>query len=159
MSSVLPRVDEHAEARDRLLKEIAEVFDMFDEDGSGTVDGTEIQSALTTITGTMVTAREAFDIMKKYDIDENGELNLEEFTEMVLERMQARTNAEDMVRTFQFLCGGGTSITAESLRKSALEVGEVLSEQEAKDLIAVALGGLQGNVDYTAFCSIQKTAT
>lgn len=160
-TSTVPMSDE---ADQRLLAEATQVFDMFDEDGNGSIDVSELQSALTTITGAVVTAHEASEIIRLYDVDENGTLSLDEFKMMVKARVTARSWSGDLVRTFQFLCGPGNShvITAKSLRSAAADVGEVLSEEEAQTLIDAALGGfggLGGGVDYATFCKVQQGAS
>eukprot|EP00760_Papus_ankaliazontas_P034662 PhM_4_TR7351/c0_g1_i1/m.74169 len=140
----------------RLALEIQEVFDMFDEDSNGYIDAIELQHALSTITGNQVSPHDVLELLRQYDRDESGSLTLDEFTYMVSDKMKSRKSADDLLKTFQFLCGNSTEISAASLRQAASDVGEILSEAEARELISAALGGVDGFVDFAAFCAVQR---
>lgn len=146
---------------EELKSEIDEVFRMFDEDDSGSIDAGELASALYTITGEHVPREEALAIMQKYDQDHSGTIDRNEFESMVLERMKGRSIQEETQRAFRLLEDKDVPgfITRESIRRVAAEAGEKLSEAELDEMFdAMVTGQTASAVDYPTFCSIQYAA-
>ena len=150
-----------ASLAEELKSEIDEVFRMFDEDDSGSIDAGELASALYTITGEHVPREEALAIMQKYDQDHSGTIDRSEFESMVLERMKGRSIQEETQRAFRLLEDKDMPgfITRESVRRVAAEAGEKLSEAELDEMFdAMVTGQTTSAVDYPTFCSIQYAA-
>ena len=59
------------------------VFEAMDADGSSTIDRQELQVALTAVLGKTCSEKEIDTIMKKYDEDGDGALDLMEFNNFV----------------------------------------------------------------------------
>lgn len=146
---------------EELKSEIDEVFRMFDEDDSGSIDAGELASALYTITGEHIPREEALQVMQKYDQDHNGGIDRNEFEQMVLERMKGRSFQEETTRAFKLLEDKDMPgfVTKESVRAVAAEAGEKLSEAELAEMFDVIVTGQQAAaVDFPTFCSIQYAA-
>ncbi len=146
---------------EELKSEIDEVFRMFDEDDSGSIDAGELASALYTITGEHIPREEALAIMQKYDQDHSGTIDRNEFESMVLERMKGRSIQEETARAFKLLEDKDMPgfVTKESVRRVAQEAGEKLSEAELNEMFdAMVTGHHSASVDFPTFCSIQYAA-
>jgi Ca2+-binding EF-hand superfamily protein len=146
---------------EELRSEIDEVFRMFDDDDSGSIDVSELASALYTITGEHIPREETLAIMQRYDRDHSGAIDRTEFETMVLERMRGRSFQEETSRAFKLLEDPETPgyVTRESVRKIAQEAGEKLSDAELAEMFDVLVTGqMTPAVDFATFCSIQYAA-
>lgn len=146
---------------EELQAEIDEVFRMFDEDDSGAIDTGELASALYTITGEQIPRDEVLAIMQKYDADNNGYIDRNEFQTMVLERIKGRSFQEEAARAFKLLEDHDLPgyITKESIRKASAETGETLSEADITEMFdQLVTGQPAAAVDFPTFCSIQFAA-
>lgn len=146
---------------EELKSEIDEVFRMFDEDDSGSIDAGELASALYTITGEQIPREEALQIMAKYDRDHSGAIDRSEFEAMVLERMKGRSFQEETARAFKLLEDKDLPgyVTRDSVRRVAQEAGEKLSDAELNEMFDIIVTGQQtAAVDFPTFCSIQYAA-
>jgi calmodulin len=72
---------------DAELAEFKEVFSLFDRDGDGTIDNSELKAVMVSL-GTNPTDQEVADLVKKVDTDQNGTIDFEEFCAMMSERQQ-----------------------------------------------------------------------
>ncbi|PRW55898.1 Calmodulin [Chlorella sorokiniana] len=59
-------------------KALREVFDMFDKDGSGTIDVHELRAVLRAL-GQFPTAAELADLMQRMDANQDGSISFDEF--------------------------------------------------------------------------------
>lgn len=146
---------------EELRSEIDEVFRMFDDDDSGSIDAAELASALYTITGEHIPREETLAIMQRYDRDHNGSIDRGEFETMVLERMKGRSFQEETARAFKLLEDKDMPgfVTRDSLRRVAAEAGEKLSDAELSEMFDVLVTGqMAPAVDFATFCSIQYAA-
>ena len=148
-------------ATDEIRAEIDDVFRMFDDDESGSIDAAELASALYTITGEKLPREEVLAIIQKYDRDSNGAIDRSEFETMVLERLKGRSFQEETARAFKLLEDPNASgtITKDSLRRAALECGEKVSEEDINEMFDTLVTGVPSPVvDFPTFCSIQFAA-
>nr|XP_002129913.1 uncharacterized protein LOC100186906 isoform X1 [Ciona intestinalis] len=91
--------DKHMPANETLTKQqvlaFKEAFDLFDNNGGGTIDALELKETLESV-GIMLDEAEIHDVMMRLDKDGNGEIDFEEFldlmtnTEMFLEAFASR---------------------------------------------------------------------
>lgn len=70
---------------------IKEAFKLWDTDGGGELDGEELQSALAAL-GIEADCEKTQRVMKRYDTDHNGSLDLAEFSNMVIELEHAASD-------------------------------------------------------------------
>ena len=146
---------------DEIRSEIDDVFRMFDDDDSGSIDAGELGAALYTITGEKLPRDEVLAIIQRYDRDHNGAIDKNEFETMVLERLKGRSFQEETARAFKLLEDPNAlgTITKESLRKAAAECGEKLSEEDINEMFDTLVTGHPSPVvDFPTFCSIQFAA-
>ena len=63
-------------------EKLARMFKIFDKDGSGSIDHTELQAILS-MTGESIDDEEVALIMEEVDKDKNGSIDFEEFKQMM----------------------------------------------------------------------------
>ena len=66
-------------------EEIASAFRSFDDDGSGTIDASELKSILTQIDDKL-SADDIKAMMAEADVDGDGSINYEEFANMLIQK-------------------------------------------------------------------------
>ena len=74
---------------DEQKEEIREAFNLFDTDGSGTIDARELKAAMRAL-GFQVKKAEIRKMIAEIDKDESGAIDLDEFTEMMTGKMVCR---------------------------------------------------------------------
>eukprot|EP01062_Namystynia_karyoxenos_P057117 TRINITY_DN48052_c0_g1_i1.p1 TRINITY_DN48052_c0_g1~~TRINITY_DN48052_c0_g1_i1.p1 ORF type:complete len:206 (+),score=53.23 TRINITY_DN48052_c0_g1_i1:70-687(+) len=122
-----------------LKREIREVFDMFDDDGSGTIDAMELQAAISTLTGVPMAREEAAALIHRVDQNGDGSIDFAEFYDMVSGKLQPSSQREEAKAAFMlFECKELPGwITIDSLREVAQELGERVSEERLEEMISV----------------------
>lgn len=147
--------------REEMRSEIIQVFKMFDEDDTGSIDVSELASALQTITGEKVSREDMMAIMAKFDADGSGSIELAEFESMVMERMRGRSFHEETAKAFNYLEDKSMPgfVTRESLRKAADDVGEKLTDVELNEMFDVLVTGQSSQaIDFATYCIVQQAA-
>lgn len=66
-------------------EDVKEAFRVFDKDGNGYINASELQYVMTTL-GEKLTNEEVEDMLKEADIDEDGAINYEEFVKILMEK-------------------------------------------------------------------------
>ena len=67
-------------------EEFKEAFSLFDKDGDGTVSTEELGQVMRTL-GQNPTESELNDMIKEVDIDGNGEIDFEEFVDLMIKKV------------------------------------------------------------------------
>ncbi|EDQ91798.1 uncharacterized protein MONBRDRAFT_22960 [Monosiga brevicollis MX1] len=150
---VHPRPEGQLTARERL--DLREVFDLSDMDGSNTLDWIEVRRALRGI-GFPITKREAQDLVRSLDGDDDGFLNFDEFADAVLRQSRSSVRVERELRAvYKHLARGpDDTINLDALRQLSQELNESLSRTELEDMIRCADSNGDGLVDFADFTSI-----
>jgi len=111
--------------------------------------------------GQQMTHQEAMELIKEVDTDKNGEIDFEEFTQMMLKRQAAGrmlTEEEEIIRAFKlFDANGDGSITAEEMRTMMKNLGSDLTPEEVELLIREADYDGDGTLDLQEFTRFMMT--
>ena len=75
------------------MQELREAFDLFDTDGSGTIDTKELQVALRAL-GFDSKKEKVRKMIADIDLDGSGTIDFEEFVEMMTGKMGGRSNGQ-----------------------------------------------------------------
>ena len=117
------------------IEEIKEAFDIFDIDKSGAISVSELLKAMTTL-GFDSKNPAIFNMISDMDEDGNGEIEFEEFLDMMTARISDKNTKEDLERVFKLFDEDRTGeISVENLKKVARELGEEISEEELKEIL------------------------
>merc|ERR1712045_515438 len=82
------------------IEEIKEAFDIFDSDGSGTIDPKELKSAMQSL-GFEAKNQTIYQMVSDLDADGSGAIDFEEFLDMMTARMSDKDTKEDIDKVFR----------------------------------------------------------
>ena len=112
------------------IEEIKEAFDLFDTDGSGSIDPKELRAAMQSL-GFEAKNQTIYQMITDLDKNKNNSIDFEEFLDMMTARMSDRDTREDINKVFRLFDDDGTgTITIRNLRRVARELGETMTDEE-----------------------------
>ena len=112
------------------IEEIKEAFDLFDTDGSGSIDPRELRAAMQSL-GFEAKNQTIYQMITDLDKNKNNNIDFEEFLDMMTARMSDRDTREDINKVFRLFDDDGTgTITIRNLRRVARELGETMTDEE-----------------------------
>ena len=116
--------------------EIREAFDLFDTDGSGSIDGKELKIAMRAL-GFEPKKEEIRRMIADIDKDGSGTINFEEFLQMMTIKMSQRDSKEEkMVKAFRLFDDDETGrISFKNLKRVAKDLGETMTDEELQEMI------------------------
>lgn len=144
--------------------EIKEAFDLFDTEGSGTIDARELKVALRAL-GFEPQKDEIKRLLNEVDKsgterDAAGKIDFNEFLEIMTLKMSEKDSPAEIQKAFQlFVDSAKGTITLERLTEIARELGENVSEDELKEMIFAATKSRYGEVSEDQFRQILTRST
>ena len=112
------------------IEEIKEAFDLFDTDGSGTIDPKELRAAMQSL-GFEAKNQTIFQMISDLDKNKSGSIDFEEFLDMMTARMSDKDSREDIAKVFRLFDDDTSgSISLRNLRRVAKELGETMTDEE-----------------------------
>merc|ERR1712072_965989 len=128
------------------MQELREAFDLFDTNGSGTIDTKELQVALRAL---------GFDSKKEKVRKMIADIDFEEFVEMMTGKMGDRDSPEEILRVFKLFDDDETGkISFRNLKRVARELGENMTDEELQEMINKADLDGDGEVNEEEFMRI-----
>uniref|UniRef100_A0A7S3GD99 EF-hand domain-containing protein n=1 Tax=Palpitomonas bilix TaxID=652834 RepID=A0A7S3GD99_9EUKA len=118
-------------------QELREAFDLFDTDGSGTIDANELKVALRAL-GFEPKKDDIKKMISDIDKDESGIIDFNDFLEIMTAKMGEKDSREDIMKAFHLFEDEEGVITLESLKKVASELGENMTDDELREMIQEA---------------------
>ena len=141
------------------VEEIKEAFDLFDTDGSGSIDPKELRAAMQSL-GFEAKNQTIYQMINDLDKNKSGNIDFDEFLDMMTARMSDRDTRDDINKVFRlFDEEGSQTITIKNLRKVARELGETMSDEELNEMIARADSNGDGAVSMDDFYNIMTKKT
>merc|ERR1711937_1132859 len=136
--------------------ELREAFDLFDTDGSGAVDATELHTAMKAL-GFEPKKEEISKMIKEMDKDGDATVDFEEFCVMMAEKMNQKDGKEEMLKGFKlFDVEGSGKISFKNFQRVAKELGENLSDAELKEILAEADEDGDGEISEAEFLAVME---
>ena len=136
------------------IEEIKEAFDIFDVDRSGAISVQELLNAMRSL-GFDTKNPAIFQMIADMDEDGNGEIEFEEFLDMMTARISDRNTKQDLERVFKLFDDKRTGeISVENLRRVAKELGEDIPEEELKEIILRADLDGDGKLTFDDFYAV-----
>jgi len=136
------------------MQELREAFDLFDTDGSGTIDTKELQVALRAL-GFDSKKEKVRKMIADIDLDGSGTIDFEEFVEMMTGKMGDRDSPEEIRRVFKLFDDDETGkISFRNLKRVARELGENMTDEELQEMITKADLDGDGEVNEEEFMRI-----
>ena len=128
--SSLARPKRRTELTEEQKQEIKEAFDLFDTDGSGSIDAKELKVAMRAL-GFEPKKEEIRKMIQEVDRDGTGTIDFPEFLDMMTAKMAERDPREEMLKAFRLFDDDETGkITFKNLKRVAKELGENMTDEE-----------------------------
>ncbi|XP_065592920.1 uncharacterized protein LOC136048919 [Cyrtonyx montezumae] len=137
-------------------QEIREAFDLFDTDGSGSIDIKELKVAMRAL-GFEPKKEEIKKMIADIDKEGNGTIDFEDFLAMMTQKMSEKDSKEEILKAFRLFDDDGTGkISFKNLKRVAKELGENLTDEELQEMIDEADRDGDGEVSEQEFLRIMK---
>ncbi|KAJ1295644.1 hypothetical protein BS78_01G238700 [Paspalum vaginatum] len=137
-------------------KEIKEAFDLFDIDGSGTIDARELNVAMRAL-GFEMTPEQINQMIAEVDKDGSGTIDFDEFVHMMTDKMGERDAREELVKAFRVIDQDANGkISDIDIQRLAIETGEHFTLDEVREMIEAADENGDGEVDLEEFMKMMK---
>ncbi|OAY66029.1 Caltractin [Ananas comosus] len=151
MASVNVKGHKREKPRSRISQqkrqEIKEAFDLFDIDGSGTIDGKELNVAMRAL-GFEMTEEQINQMIADVDKDGSGAIDFDEFVYMMTTKIGEKDTREELMKAFRIIDQDNNRI--------ARDLGESFTLQEIREMIEAADRNGDGEVDANEFITIMK---
>ena len=136
------------------IEEIREAFNLFDTDGSGTIDPKELKAAMQSL-GFEAKNQTIYQMIGDIDKDNDGSIDFEEFLDMMTAKMSDKDTREDIQKVFNLFDDDQTGrITLRNLKRVAKELGETMSDAELMEMIERADTDQDGEISPDEFYGI-----
>ncbi|KAM9850292.1 uncharacterized protein cetn4 [Aulostomus maculatus] len=137
-------------------QEIKEAFDLFDADGTGTIDVKELKVAMRAL-GFEPKKEEIKKMIAEHDKESSGTIDLNDFLSMMTLKMSEKDSKEEILKAFRLFDDDGTGkISFKNLKRVAEELGENLTDEELQEMIDEADQDGDGEVSEQEFLRIMK---
>merc|ERR1712216_338084 len=135
-------------------QELREAFDLFDTDGSGAVDASELHTAMKAL-GFEPKKEEISKMVKDMDKDGDATVDFEEFCLMLAEKMNQKDGKEEMLKGFALFDDDNTGrISFKNFKRVAKELGENLTDKELEEILAEADADGDGEISQKEFLDV-----
>ena len=137
-------------------QEIKEAFDLFDTDGSGSIDAKELKVAMRAL-GFEPKKEEIQKMIQDVDTDGSGQIEWDEFLKMMTTKLLNRDPMEEIKKAFKLFDDDNTGkISFKNLKRVAKELGEKITDEELQEMIDEADRDGDGEVNEDDFIRIMK---
>ena len=141
------------------IEEIREAFNLFDTDGSGTIDPKELKAAMQSL-GFEAKNQTIYQMIADIDKDGSGNINFDEFLDMMTAKMSDKDTKEDIQKVFNLFDDDSTGkISLRNLKRVAKELGETMSDAELLEMIERADTDADGEISPDEFYAIMVKKT
>ena len=141
------------------IEEIREAFNLFDTDGSGTIDPKELKAAMQSL-GFEAKNQTIYQMIADIDKDGSGSIDFDEFLDMMTAKMSDKDTREDIQKVFNLFDDDQTGkISLRNLKRVAKELGETMSDAELLEMIERADTDTDGEINPDEFYAIMTKKT
>ncbi|PIN20023.1 Ca2+-binding protein (centrin/caltractin), EF-Hand superfamily protein [Handroanthus impetiginosus] len=156
----IPRADKprgrHHGLTQQKKQEIKEAFELFDTDGSGTIDAKELNVAMRAL-GFEMSEEEINRMIAEVDKDGSGAIDFDEFCHMMTAKFGERDTKEELMKAFHIIDQDKNGkISAADIQRIAKELGERFTEKEIQDMIDEADRDHDGEVNAEEFMRMMR---
>ncbi|KAM9224834.1 centrin-1 [Loxodonta africana] len=137
-------------------QEVREAFDLFDADGSGTIDVKELKVAMRAL-GFEPRKEEMKKMISDVDKEGTGKISFNDFLAVMTQKMAEKDTKEEILKAFRLFDDDETGkISFKNLKRVANELGENLTDEELQEMIDEADRDGDGEVNEEEFLRIMK---
>ncbi|KAF6302756.1 centrin-1 [Rhinolophus sinicus] len=150
------KVDPKPELTEDQKQEVREAFDLFDADGSGTIDVKELKVAMRAL-GFEPRKEEMKKMISEVDKEGTGKISFNDFLAVMTQKMAEKDTKEEILKAFRLFDDDETGkISFKNLKRVANELGENLTDEELQEMIDEADRDGDGEVNQEEFLRIMK---
>ena len=154
--TALGRPKKRTELTEEQRQEIKEAFDLFDTDGSGSIDAKELKVAMRAL-GFEPKREEIKKMISDLDQEGNGVIEYNDFLELMTVKMAERDPMQEMMKAFRLFDEDDTGkISFKNLRRVAKELGENMTDEEIQEMIEEADRDGDNEISEEEFFRIMK---
>jgi len=144
------------ELTDEQRQEIKEAFDLFDTNGSETIDQKELKVAMRAL-GFEPKRDEIKKLIADVGKTGAGTIDFNDFLQMMTTKMGERDSKEEIMKAFRLFDDDETGkISKKNLKRVAKEIGEVMTDDELQEMIDEADRDGDGEINPDEFLRIMK---
>ncbi|XP_010001786.1 PREDICTED: centrin-2 [Chaetura pelagica] len=137
-------------------QEIQEAFDLFDTDGTGSIDVKELKVAMRAL-GFEPKKEEIKKMISDIDKEGTGKISFSDFLAVMTQKMAEKDSKEEILKAFKLFDDDETGkISFKNLKRVAKELGENLTDEELQEMIDEADRDGDGEVNQQEFLRIMK---
>ncbi|GAB1603969.1 caltractin-like [Argonauta hians] len=137
-------------------QEIKEAFDLFDADGSGSIDAKELKVAMRAL-GFEPKKEDIKSMIAQVDKNGTGTIDFNDFLTIMSQKMSDKDTKEEILKAFKLFDDDETGkISFKNLKRVAKELGENLTDEELQEMIDEADRDNDGEVNQEEFLRIMK---
>ncbi|XP_070553178.1 uncharacterized protein [Ptychodera flava] len=137
-------------------QEIREAFDLFDAEGSGTIDVKELKVAMRAL-GFEPKKEEIKHMIQNIDKEGSGTIDFNDFVTLMTAKMSEKDSKEEILKAFRLFDDDETGkISFKNLKRVAKELGENLTDEELQEMIDEADRDGDGEINEAEFLRIMK---
>ncbi|XP_053113327.1 uncharacterized protein LOC128327947 isoform X2 [Hemicordylus capensis] len=137
-------------------QEVREAFDLFDTDGSGSIDIKELKVAMRAL-GFEPKKEEIRKMIADIGKEGSNFIDFEDFLTMMTQKMSEKDSKEEVLKAFRLFDDDGTGkISFKNLKRVAKELGENLTDEELQEMIDEADRDGDGEINEQEFLRIMK---
>ncbi|KAL7472577.1 hypothetical protein ACHAXS_012946 [Conticribra weissflogii] len=141
------------------IEELRQAFDLFDTDGSGTIDPKELRAAMQSL-GFEAKNQTIYQMIQDIDKDGTGEIEFDEFLDLMTSRLAGSDTKEDIQKIFELFDDDKTGyISLQNLKRVAHELGETMNDSELLEMIERADADQDGQISPEEFYTIMTQKT
>lgn len=150
------KVGPKPELTEEQKQEVREAFDLFDADGSGTIDVKELKVAMRAL-GFEPRKEEMKRMIADVDKEGTGKISFNDFLAVMTQKMAEKDTKEEILKAFRLFDDDETGkISFKNLKRVAKELGENLTDEELQEMIDEADRDGDGEVNEDEFLRIMK---
>merc|ERR1712193_405916 len=147
------RAGELKSLTDEQKQELREAFDLFDTDGSGAVDASELHTAMKAL-GFEPKKEEIAKMVREMDKDGDATVDFEEFCIMLAEKMNQKDGKEELLKGFKLFDDNTGKISMKNFKRVAKELGENLTDKELEEILGEADTDKDGEINEAEFLAV-----
>ncbi|CAG7886118.1 unnamed protein product [Brassica rapa] len=133
-------------------REIREIFDLFDIDGSGTLSSSAYRSL-----GFEMTNEQINELMAEVDKNNSGTIDFEEFVHMMTTKFGERDSKDELSKAFKIIDHDNNGkISPHDIKQIAKELGENFTDNEIEEMIEEADRDKDGEVSLEEFMKMMR---
>lgn len=138
------------------ISELKEAFTLFDSDHRGLLDGRELKAAIRAM-GFDVSKEQVHVMLSDIGRDPSLPIAFDDFVDVMRDKMHQKGSREEIMKIFQLFDDDQQGkISFKNLKKIAVEIGENISDEEIKAMIAEADRDGDGGLNFDEFYRVMK---